>query len=98
MKLLSIETCTKTYINGYVDDGYAYRSFELKPDSPPTFGPPLLKTDYRSLFHFAGVIGKFDPYAFIWIEPTPIDNMTFDSIRKIIKKRGFLYNGMGNSH
>jgi len=83
MKILSIETCSAKSIIGYVDDGQAFKSFELTPDSPPVFGPDFPKQDFRDLEHFAGVIGKFDPHAFILAMPIEIEELSFKEIRKI---------------
>lgn len=83
MKVISIETCHKQFINGFVDDGESYKSFEVEPGKPASFGFPFPKKDYKSLAHFAGVIGKFDPDCFVLEEPIEVSPFTFDKVREV---------------
>jgi hypothetical protein len=84
VKILSIETCTEDLINGYLDDGESYRDFSLRPGNVVKYGPAIPKRDFRDLEHFAGVIGKFDPYALVLEEPIEVEGLEFERVRAIV--------------
>lgn len=83
MLLLSIETCNEEIVNGYLDDGENYRGFVIRPGKPIKYDGCFPKRDYRDLEHFAGVIGKFDPYAFILKDPIEIESPDFETLYRL---------------
>ncbi len=80
MKLLSIETCSSRFINGYVELEGEYAAFSIEKGSTAVIHARFPKSNYRSYVHFAGVIGKFNPYAFLLKEPISIAALDFDQL------------------
>jgi hypothetical protein len=86
MKVISITTHNDRLIAGYVDDGRNYRRFQLRPNNELSFGPDMPKSDYRGLEHFAGVIGKFNPYTFVLVESIAVERMEFNELAELLAK------------
>jgi len=80
VKLLSIETCNSGFINGYIELEGKYAAFSIEKGSAASIRARFSKSNYRSYAHFAGVIGKFDPYAFLLKEPISIAALDFDRL------------------
>ena len=82
MKLLSIERAGNTFI-GYVEDGHDYKSFEVHEDGTVVFDQAFPKKRFKNYEHFAGVIGKFDPYAFFFEKPIEIERLDYSELSKL---------------
>jgi hypothetical protein len=88
MKLLCVSSFDEEdegYIDGYVETEDAYYSFSIKKNEEPVIHAKFPKKDYRGYRHFAGVIGKFDEWAFLLKNPIPIPKLDFDLISSIYK-------------
>ena len=88
MKIVSITDHNASIITGYVDTGRSYRRFALFSDKErkTLWGKPMPKRDYRNLEHWAGVIGKFDEYAFVLEEPIELKRLDFAELTNLLSK------------
>lgn len=88
MELLCITTLAADFIGGYIalDDDYA--RFTLEPGKPAVIHQHARfpKSDYRDYEHFAGVVGKFDSYAFLLRQPIPIPALDFEFLSDLCRK------------
>lgn len=84
-KIVSVTDCNDELISGYLDDGRSYKRFGLRPDGTVRYGVPMPKKGFKNLEHFAGVIGKFDPYAFVILKPIVVKRLDFQELSEIIK-------------
>lgn len=82
MKLLSIEKAENTFI-GYVEDGPDYKSFTVREDGVVIFDQTFPKKRFKNYEHFAGVMGKFDPYAFFFEKPIEIERLDYSELSKL---------------
>jgi hypothetical protein len=84
MKIVSISEWNDRLIMGYVDDGRSYKGFHLTPDGVE-YDKPMPKKQFKSLEHFAGVIGKFDPDAFVLDDPLVVGRMDFAELSELLR-------------
>lgn len=59
-----------------------YRSFFTDGDEI-IYDETFSKVDYEDYEHFAGVIGKFDPYVFLLSTPVKIDKMNKENLMAV---------------
>ena len=89
MKIVSISGWTGESISGYVDDGRSYKGFHLTLDGVSYRKPmPKRRWGLTSLELFAGVIGKFDPDAFVLEEPIEVGRLDFRALDDLLSKDG----------
>ena len=88
MKLIAIETAHDKYANGYVERDSEYIEFGIDADGQVAYGKGIPTTRYRDYEHFAGVIGKFDPYAVFLKKPVKIKKLTLEVVKVEWKKLG----------
>jgi hypothetical protein len=83
VKLISMATCTSDFAEGYVEIEKEYLRFNIVRDKEPVIYARFKKSEFRNYRHFAGVIGKFDPYAFILSKPIKISGLDLDELVEI---------------
>ena len=84
-KIVSISGWGNESISGYVDTGRSYRGFTLSPGGVE-YGKPMPKKRWglTSPEQFAGVIGKFDPDAFVLKRPLVVKRLNFKELDGVL--------------
>ena len=85
MKLISMTTCTHDFAEGYVETEKEYLRFSIDMGKEAFIHARFKKSEFRNYCHFAGVIGKFDPYAFILSKPINISGLDLDELVEIYR-------------
>jgi hypothetical protein len=85
MQLISMATCTHDFAEGYVEIEKEYLRFNIVRGKEPVIHARFKKSEFRNYRHFAGVIGKFDPYAFILSKPIELNCLDLDELVEIYK-------------
>jgi hypothetical protein len=86
LRIVSAVLCTDGHIIGYVELEKEYKWFKIGPNDTLTYRTTYEKDEYRNYEHFAGVIGKFDPYQPFLENPVTVERMEYDAVLKIAKK------------
>ena len=86
MKLLSFEKCSDNKFIGYIEGGQHYKAFVLTCENALSYDQTFPKNNYKNYEHFAGVMGKFDPYAVFLREPIEIERPSFDKLLNLWKR------------
>lgn len=85
MEILSLEELGKgAGWQGWIKDDRFYKRFSAENDKVNVDGIVPVK-NYRNYKHFAGVIGKFNPYTFFLKHPIPIDELTGSELTRVFK-------------
>jgi len=87
-KILAIENLGEKRAIGYADLGAdKYVRFIVENDEV-RIEVEFPKKDYRGYRFFAEVMGKWDPYARFFINPTKIQSFDAEFIMRVAKRRG----------
>lgn len=79
-RIVSLDIGTGGVLSGWLETAGEYWKFHAEENEI------YIKFDrmpFKDLDHFAGVIGKFDPYASCLAEPIRIDELTYDDLDRI---------------
>jgi hypothetical protein len=69
--------------SGFVELETMYKGFRTHGEQVVYQTFEYMKKDYRSYTHFAGVIGKFDPYCFFLAKPILIKSVTRAALEQV---------------
>lgn len=86
MELISITSNAEDYIDGYLMNNNVYVIFACEKGEDIVFIKEIPKSLYTSYDHFAMVQGKFDGFTMFFVNPVPIEEETFEGIKKAYQK------------
>lgn len=81
-KIVSLNTGSSADFTGWLEDNGRYCKLYVS-EFEAAVEPEEMQ--YRNLDHFAGVLGKFDPYSFCLAEPIEIEELSHASLNNIKK-------------
>ena len=81
MKIIHLEK-GKDLIAYGIETGTEYQFFTIDRSNSIVPTNSYKKSDYRNYEHFAGVLGKFNPFTFILKEPFEVRQLDFETLQK----------------
>ncbi len=77
------------FIAGYLNASDEYVPFKITKDNNIDYeGFRYKKSEYEGVAHFAGVMGKFDPYLIFLFPVIRMKQFSFDSLYQALTERG----------
>lgn len=71
------------FFSGYLERDGEYFEFECSPDDQIHLKQIALSFPFRDYEHFAGVLGKFNPWSRLLADPIPIDDLTHSVLQLV---------------
>ena len=82
IKIISLDHYGDTF-SGIFEVKNAYVDFIFTKEGGLSRGYRYRKKDYKNLEHFAGVIGKFNPYTVILRKSVEIDSVNYENLKSV---------------
>jgi hypothetical protein len=82
MKLATILYFSENEARIIIDEGKNYKLVEVRREKEPLTKFIWKKKDFRDYFHFANVYAKFEEYCWFPKEPTPLKDLSYESIKE----------------
>jgi hypothetical protein len=86
MKIVAFADCNEDLIDLIVEDEGDYKRLSSLDGKPFVQETAWTASDYKSYGHFAGVVGKFDPYVVFLSEPVEVERLTHAAARDVYEK------------